>query len=424
MEKKTLTMELVTRNFDKINPQSIDEYIGTGGYTALTNALKLTPEDIIAEVKASGLKGRGGAAFPTGIKIAGVRGAKGSEKYLICNGDEGEPGNFKDRFLMEKDPHAIIEGMIICAIAAGAKKGYIFIRGEYNQSINTLRDALEQARAKNYLGENILGSQFSYDMEVLSGAGSYVCGEEFSLIECIEGKAGHSNYKPPFPTEKGLFGKPTLLSNVETFANIPIIINDGAASFSSIGTESSKGTKLVSLSGNVKNPGLFEVPFGITIREIIFELGGGVPEGRSIKMVQLGGESGPCIPESELDTPLDYKAMNDKDLSFGSAAVIVMDDRIDILDILHHIAKFFLHESCGKCTPCREGNSQVLILLDRFIAGNATKKDLSTLITLSDTMCQASTCGLGQAATTAIRSVIRFFPNVFSTASVPAREEI
>jgi NADH-quinone oxidoreductase subunit F len=417
MQNKTLTLQWVSRNFDKIDPLSIDDYIAADGYRSLKKALGMSGDAIISEIKASGLRGRGGAGFPTGLKFAAVKAAAGDFKYLICNADEGEPGNFKDRYLMEKDPHSMIEGMIISAFAVGASKGFIFIRGEYNQSINTINVALKQARDKGFLGDNILGSGFSYNMEILSGGGSYVCGEEFSLIECVEGKAGHSNYKPPFPTEHGIFGKPTLLSNVETFADITLIIDEGAATFSGIGTESSKGTKLISLCGNVNNPGLYEVPFGVTIREIIFDLGGGVPEGRAIKMVQLGGESGPCIPESELDTPLDYKAMNEKGLSFGSAAVIVMDDRIDILDILKKVAKFFLHESCGKCTPCRDGNPHIIILLKRFESGTATAKDFAALKSLSDTMCLVSTCGLGQAATTAIRSVMKYFPETFATVS-------
>ncbi|MDD4095917.1 MAG: NADH-ubiquinone oxidoreductase-F iron-sulfur binding region domain-containing protein [Oscillospiraceae bacterium] len=417
MQNKSLTLEWVSRHYDKIDPLSIDEYINAGGYESLKKALGMSGDAIISEVKASGLRGRGGAAFPTGLKLAGVKKSAGNIKYLICNADEGEPGNFKDRYQMEKDPHSMIEGMIIAAFAVGAAKGYIFIRGEYDRSIDTVKKALQQAREKGLLGENILGSGFSYDMEVLTGGGSYVCGEEFSLIECLEGKAGHSNYKPPFPTEQGLFGKPTLLSNVETFVNILLIMDKGAEEFSKTGTEGSKGTKMISLCGNVNRPGLYEVPYGVTIRDIIFELGGGVPEGRVIKMVQLGGESGPCIPESELDTPLDYKEMNEKGLSFGSGAVIVMDERIDILDILKKIAKFFLHESCGKCTPCRDGNPHVLILLKRFESGSATEKDLAALTSLSDTMCLASTCGLGQAATTAIRSVMKYFPETFATVS-------
>lgn len=416
----TTGRKMLSVRFGRIDPLSIDDYIMAGGYRALSKAMGMARDEIISEIRKSGLRGRGGAAFPTYIKLESLKNAD-SPKYLVCNGDEGEPGNFKDRYLMEQDPHGYIEGMIISAYAADISKGYIFIRGEYRKSIATAEAALEQARERSLLGRNILNSGFDFDIEVISGAGSYECGEEFALIECMQGGPGHSTNKPPFPTDRGLFGRPTQINNVETFANIPVIIAMGAAEYARIGTETSKGTKLVSLSGNVRRPGLYEVPFGVTLRHIIEELGGGVPEGRSIKMVQLGGSSGPLIPPDMLDLRLDYTEMNKNGLSFGSGAVIVIDDRAHIPDILLQTAEFFLHESCGKCTPCRVGNAQVVKLLSKFVNNTATRRDLELLIELSDTMALTSICGLGQSATTALRSVLRFFPGELKPAVTAER---
>lgn len=403
---------LLTSRFDKINPESIEDYMASNGYTALKKAMAMKQEAVIEEVKISGLKGRGGAGFPMGIKMDAVLKAAGSPKYVICNADEGEPGNFKDRYLMEKDPHQLIEGMVISAYAVGAEKGYIFIRGEYHNAAGILENALEQARRNGFLGDNILNSGFDFEIDVHKGAGSYVCGEEFALLACLEGRSGRSDYKPPFPTTNGLFDKPTLLNNVETLSNLPHIVNDGGEAYAQIGTEFSKGTKLVSLCGHVKKPGLYEVPFGVTLRSIIDELGGGV-DGKSIKMVQLAGASGPCIPESMLDLPLDYKVMAENGLSFGSASIIVLNETVDILDILKRIMEFFRHESCGKCTPCREGITQTQILLNRFIDGTATQKDLDLLEVLIDTISISAICGLGQAAPTAIMTALKYFRDEF-----------
>ncbi len=414
MSNKEITKNMLTARFDVINPDSIDEYISHNGYTALKKAMSKTGEEIISEVKIAGLKGRGGAGFPTGLKMEAVSQADGSPKYIICNADEGEPGNFKDRYLMEKDPHQLIEGIIICAFAANINNGYIFIRGEYINAINIMEKALEQARVNGYLGDNILDSGFNFDMEVYSGAGSYVCGEEFALLVTIEGKQGRATYKPPFPTTVGLYNKPTQINNVETFCNIPHILNMGGKEFSKIGTDSSKGTKLVCLSGNIVNPGLYEVELGVSIRDIIEKLGKGVPNKRAIKMVQLGGASGPVIPENMLDIKLDSKEMSKLNLNYGSGAIIVMDDRIDVLDILKRIIEFFHHESCGKCTPCREGLTQMLILLDRFTDGIATNDDLAILEILMETMNQSSICGLGQAAPTATQKVLEYFREEFT----------
>ena len=305
-----MVKKILTERFGKIDPLSIDDYVENGGYEALKKTLATGADAVIAEVKASGLKGRGGAGFPMGVKMEAVQKAIGEPKYVICNADEGEPGNFKDRYLMENDPHQLIEGMIICAVTIGSTQGYIFIRGEYKNATHILETALEQARAKGFLGENILDSGKSFDIDIHRGAGSYVCGEEFALLAALEGRMGRSDYKPPFPTTNGLYDRPTLLNNVETLSNIPYIVKNGGAEYAKLGTESSKGTKLVSLCGHVNKPGLYEVEFGVTVRQIIDELGGGV-KGKKIKMVQLAGASGPLIPESMLDLKLDYKVAAD-----------------------------------------------------------------------------------------------------------------
>lgn len=408
--KNNILFETVlTGRCGKIDPESIDGYINSGGYRALEKTLKMSPEKVVSEIKSSNLKGRGGAGFPTGIKMESVFKTDVFPKYLICNADEGEPGNFKDRYLLENDPNQLIEGMLICAYAIGAEKGYIYIRGEYNKPIKIVSKALEKARLKGILGNRILGSDFNFDIEIRSGAGAYICGEEFALIESLEGKAGRPRNKPPYPTISGIHNKPTLINNVETFSNIPFIINEGAEKFAAIGTPSSSGTRLISLSGNVNKRGVYEVPFGITIREIIYNLGEGVPKNRKIKMVQLGGASGPCIPESMLDLRMDYKELADNGLSMGSGAVIVIDDRYDVLEIVRLIIRFFKHESCGKCTPCREGNRQILRILYKFISGTASSKDLSLLESICSAMCQTSFCGLGQAAPTAILTTLKYF---------------
>ena len=409
-----LEKKLLTKRFGRIDPLSIDEYIELGGYAALQKALQMAPEEIVEVVTASELRGRGGAAFLVGKKMQAVQQADGPEKYLICNADEGEPGNFKDRYLMENDPHQILEGMLISAYAVGACKGFIFIRGEYVRAIYIMQSALKAAAEKGYIGKGIQGFDFDFDIEIYTGAGSYVCGEEFALMLCIEGNPARSTFKPPFPTTEGLYNKPTQINNVETFANLPHIVLDGAEAFSAIGTEYSKGTKLVSLCGNVRRKGLYEVPFGVRIKDIIEELGGGVP-GHGIRMVQLGGASGPCLPPIMLGLRLDYKEMVDNDLAIGSAAVIVIDDRAEVLDIVRNTLEFFQHESCGKCTPCREGIVHLLILLDRFILGVATKKDLELLESLAETIRLTSICGLGQAAPTSLRTTLKYFREEYTS---------
>lgn len=405
--------KLLTRRLDKIDPLSIDDYISENGYQALKKAVAMSPEAVINEVKRSGLRGRGGAAFPVGIKMESVHNAQSDVKYLICNADEGEPGNFKDRYLMEKDPHQIIEGMIISSYAVGSHQGYIFIRGEYARSIFVMSNAIRSAKEKGFLGRDILGTGHDFDIQIYTGAGSYVCGEEFALMLCIEGMPARSTYKPPFPTTEGLFGKPTQINNVESFANLPHIIFDSAEEFSKIGTDDSKGTKLISLCGNVKNRGLFEVPFGVSVRDIIEGPGQGALQD-GIRMVQIGGSSGPCLPPDMLDIQLDYKTFSDQGMSLGSGAIIVIDRRYEVLDIVRNTLEFFKHESCGKCTPCREGVYHLLMLLDKFLLREATEKDLVTMTRLIETVEQTSICGLGQAAPTALKTTLKFFPEAYT----------
>jgi NADH:ubiquinone oxidoreductase subunit F (NADH-binding) len=405
--------QLLTKRFGNTAPSSIKQYLADGGYQSFEKTLNLTNDQIITEIKNSQLIGRGGAGYPTGLKMESVYLAEGFPKYMICNADEGEPGNFKDRYLMENDPHQLIEGMLICAYAINCQHGYIFIRGEYAKSIATMKEALEQARNKGYLGDNILDTGFDFDIEIKTGAGSYVCGEEFALLISIEGKAGRVTYKPPFPTTNGLFDKPTQINNVETFCNIPHILSMGANAYAAIGSKTSKGTKLISLSGNVNKPGLYEVEFGTTIKSIIDDLGHGVPNKRKIKMVQLGGASGPIIPASMLDLKIDKAVLRANNLTIGSGAIIVMDDRIDVLDFLKRTITFFHHESCGKCTPCREGLTHLLIIINKFIDKKATIKDYELLKILIETIKETSICGLGQAAPTAVSHAIIHFNDEF-----------
>ena len=403
-----LEMKLLTVRFDKIDPMSIDDYIKFEGYKMLEKFLKTNPNIIIEEITKSRLSGRGGAGFPTSIKMKSVALETG-EKYIICNADEGEPGNFKDRKLMEKDPHQLIEGMIISAYSTGIHKGYIYIRGEYQNAINIMKWTIEEARRKGFLGDNILDSNFSFDIEIRSGAGSYICGEEFALIESIEGKPGKSRAKPPFPTSKGLFDRPTLMNNVETLSKIPYILKIGGESYSKIGNGLETGTKLISLSGNVKNKGVFEVPYGTSIRDIIYKLGNGITDDREIKMVQLSGASGPIIPPSLLDMEIDNEAFDGFFGKIGAGAIIVVDERFDLFEILHKTMKFFEHESCGKCTPCREGHTHLVKMLRKFVRYEASMNDLDSLKSMAQVMSETSLCGLGQSSPTSILTTIKYF---------------
>jgi NADH:ubiquinone oxidoreductase subunit F (NADH-binding) len=403
-----IEMKLVSKRIGKINPLSIDSFINADGYKGLEKAVSMHPTKVIDEIEASRLRGRGGAGFPTHIKVRGLSKQSG-DKFIVCNADEGEPGNFKDRTLLENDPHAIIEGMLILAYATGANKGYVYIRGEYQNALKIMKATIKAAEEKGLIGDNILNKSFSFNIEVRSGAGSYVCGEEFSLIESIEGKPGRSRTKPPFPTEKGIHNLPTLINNVETLANLSHIILMGGKEFAKIGTASSTGTKLISLSGNVKNKGLYEVPFGTSIRDVIFQLGKGVKNNRRIKMVQIGGASGPIIPEYMLDMSIDFDRFENFDSKTGTGAIIVIDDRFDLFDILMIDMKFFVHQSCGKCAPCREGHIQIVNILNKFINHRATEKDLMSLENLANVIQQTSLCGLGQTSMTAIISSLRYF---------------
>ena len=401
--------KLITKRCGLINSMSIQDYIAHDGYKMLSKALSMERTTIIEEIERAYLRGRGGAGFPTAIKLWGLAKEVNSPKYIICNADEGEPGNFKDRYLLENDPHQIIEGMIIAAYATRANKGYIYVRGEYPHIIELMKWTIDVARENGYLGTKILGYDIDFDIEVRSGAGSYVCGEEFALIESIEGKPGRTRVKPPFPTKNGLFGKPTLINNVETFANFLPIIDMGGKAFSKIGTPSSTGTKLISLSGNVKKKGVYEVEFGTSIIDVIEQCGEGTEQDRKIKMVQLSGACGPIIPEYMLDMMIDFERFEEFESKTGSGAIIVIDDRFDLFDILGRIVEFFAHESCGKCTPCREGHLQLALMIKKFAQKEAQLKDLVSIESLSRVMHQTSLCGLGQTSPTAIISTLRYF---------------
>ena len=404
-----LELKKLTKRVGKINPLSLESARAMGSYETFAKALKTDRIDLFSEIEASKLRGRGGAGFPVHIKMMAIAKETDDTKYLVCNADEGEPGNFKDRYLMEKDPHLVLEGILISAYIARIKKGYLYIRGEYNQAIAIMSWALDELRAANLLGNHILGSDMDFDLEIRRGAGSYVVGEEFAMLESIEGKAGRTRVKPPFPTEKGLFGKPTLINNVETFANFPIILEEGGQAFAKIGTPTSTGTKLISLSGNVLYPGVYEIPFGVTLREVIESLGGGVGANRQIKMVQLGGACGPIIPEMMLDMKIDFDRFEDFESKTGAGAIIVMDDRQDLFQVLSRIVEFFNHESCGRCTPCREGHEHVGLLMKKFLRSEGTPEDLYSLESLARVMHHTSLCGLGQSSPVSILSSLGYF---------------
>jgi len=394
-------MRIVLRNYGKIDPLKIDDYINQGGYNALEKVRGMDQETLINEVKSSNLRGRGGAGFNCGLKWSFAFKAVSDEKYVICNADEGEPGTYKDRMIMENDPQTILEGMAICGYAIGAKKGFIYCRGEYPQVTEILNQAINQAKEKGVLGD--------FDIEVRSGAGAYVCGEETALIESIEGKRGEPRYKPPYPPVEGLWNKPTIVNNVETFAAIPVIVEKGAEWFASIGAPSYPGTKVLTLTGDVNNKTFFEVPTNTTIREVIYKLGGGIPAGKKFKAVQIGGTSGAFIPDTLLDTPIDFDSMSKAGASLGSGAVFVMDETRDMVDVTTRIAGFFEHESCGKCTPCREGTARISELMNKINAGQGSIQDIELLERLGRVMSYTCLCGLGQAAPAPVLSTIKHF---------------
>ena len=393
-----------------INPQNIEDYFGINGYSSLSKVLTLmTPEEVIEEVKQSGVRGRGGAGFPTGFKWNFCRKAKGNKKYIVCNADEGDPGAYMDRGLLEGNPHSIIEGMIIGAYAIGANEGFIYIRDEYPIAVSTIENAIKQARRYGLLGKNILGFNFDFDITIVRGAGAFVCGEETALISSIEGKKGEPRQRPPFPAQKGLWRKPTNINNVETWANIPIIISKGAKWYAKIGTEKSKGTKIFSLVGKINNTGLVEVPMGLTLKDLVYEIGGGIPKGKSFKAVQTGGPSGGCIPEYLLDTPIDYEKLKEAGSIMGSGGMVVMDENTCMVDVARYFLEFLQDESCGKCLSCREGTKRMTEIVTNITKGHGKKEDLELLEELATVVKDTSMCGLGQTAANPVLSTLRYF---------------
>ncbi len=400
---------IVLRNVGKINPRSVDDYVGVGGYLALQKAIEMGPNAVINSIKESGLRGRGGAGFPTGLKWEFTKSAIADKKYIVCNADEGEPGTNKDRIIMESDPHSIFEGMAIAGYAVGSNQGYIYLRCEYVNAEEVLREALVQARASGLLGKNIMTLGFDFDIELVLGAGAYICGEETALLNSIEGKRGEPRIKPPFPGQCGYHGRPTVINNVETFANISFIIDRGPKEFSSIGTSSCPGTKLFTLCGNLERRGVYEFPMGISLRELIYDVGGGIPKGRGLKAVQTGGSSGTFVTPDKLDMKMDMNIQAEYNAIMGSGSVLVIDDSHSILGFAMNIMEFFVHESCGKCTPCREGTMRLHHLIKMFLSGEASESDIDTIKELSRTMQLASLCGLGQTVSTAILTTIDSF---------------
>jgi len=397
-------------NTGKIDPEKLDEYLFQKGYEALGNVLEnYTPEQICKEVIKSGLRGRGGGGFPTGKKWEFVRINQNSKKYVICNGDEGDPGAFMDRSVMEGDPHKLLEGMIIAAYAVGADEGYIYVRAEYPLAVQRLKIAIKEAEERNYLGQNLLGSDFSFKIHIKEGAGAFVCGEETALIASIEGERGMPRPKPPFPANEGLFGKPTLINNVETFANVPLIMLNGADWFKDMGTERSPGTKTFALTGEVNNTGLIEVPMGETLRKIIFDIGGGVRNNKKFKAVQIGGPSGGCLTEEHLDLPLDYESLTAVGAMVGSGGLVVLNEDTCIVEVARFFMKFTQNESCGKCIPCREGTKNMLIILEKIVAGKASLEDLDLLEELAMVVKDGSLCGLGKTAPNPVLSTLKYF---------------
>jgi len=403
----------LTLNCGKGRPTTLAEYEAGGGYRALRRALEQSPAAVIAEVKASGLVGRGGAAFPTGVKWEGAAQAAGDPKYVICNADESEPGTFKDRVLLEEDPHRLLEGLLIAAYAIGASKGYIYLRGEYPAAQITVLAAIQQAQQAGLLGPNILGSNFCFELELRLGAGAYICGEETALFEAIEGKRGYPRLKPPFPTLHGLFGKPTAINNVETLCNAPFIVEHGAAAYRQLGTEISPGTKLFCLSGDVLRPGLYETPFGVSLHHLLYDLAGGVPEGRKLQAILFGGAAGAFATPAQLDAEMSFEGLRATGLPLGSGVVLAIDERRDLRQILLGLARFFSHESCGKCFPCQIGTRRQLEILERLARDAALPGDAQRLSDVGLTMSDASLCGLGQTAASAVLSALRLWPALF-----------
>ncbi|HEX2925615.1 MAG TPA: NADH-quinone oxidoreductase subunit NuoF [Ruminiclostridium sp.] len=403
-------MRVALRNCGRINPENIDEYIAFDGYKALEKVLtQMTPEAVIDTIKKSGLRGRGGGGFPTGMKWDFAAKQVADQKYVCCNADEGDPGAFMDRSVLEGDPHSVIEAMSIAGFAIGATQGYIYVRAEYPIAVKRLQIAIDQAREYGILGDNVLGTGHKFDLEIRLGAGAFVCGEETALMTSIEGHRGEPRPRPPFPAVKGLWQKPTILNNVETYANVPVIILNGAEWFSSIGTEKSKGTKVFALGGKINNTGLVEVPMGTTLREVVYDIGGGIPNGKKFKAAQTGGPSGGCIPASHLDTPIDYDSLIALGSMMGSGGLIVMDEDNCMVDIAKFFLEFTVDESCGKCPPCRIGTKRMLEILERITEGNGEEGDIQKLELLAKNIKASALCGLGQTAPNPVLSTLRYF---------------
>lgn len=407
-------MKIALRNIGEVDPGDIEDYVERDGYKALRKTLfEMKPEDIIAEVDKSGLRGRGGAGFPTGQKWKQCAAVNCFPKYVVCNGDEGDPGAFMDRSIMEGDPHSIIEGMAICGFTLKSGTGFIYIRDEYSLAVKNMSKALEKARESGFLGKNIMGSGFDFELQIVRGGGAFVCGESTALMSSIEGKVGEPRAKYIRSVEKGLWGQPTVLNNVETWANIPVILNNGNGWFSSIGTERSKGTKVFSLVGKVKNTGLVEVPMGITLRELIFDIGGGIIGNKKFKAVQTGGPSGGCIPENLLDLKVDFDSLTEAGSMMGSGGMIVMDERTCMVDVAKYYINFLSEESCGKCVPCREGLRRMLEILNDICSGNGTEKDMELLTEICNMVSEASLCGLGKSAPNPVLTTVKYFKDEY-----------
>ncbi len=410
---------IALKNCGVINPEEIDEYLAFDGYLALEKVLtEMTPDEVIEEIKKSGIRGRGGAGFPTGKKWELTKASEGKQKYVVCNADEGDPGAFMDRSILEGDPHAVLEAMAIAAYCIGANKGFIYVRAEYPIAVKRLQIAINQARDYGLLGNHIFDTDFAFDIEIRLGAGAFVCGEETALLESIEGKRGQPRVKPPYPATSGLWGKPTLINNVETYANIAQIILKGSKWYSSIGTENSKGTKVFALGGNVNNIGLVEVPMGTTLREIVYDIGGGIPNGRDFKAAQTGGPSGGCIPKEHLDTPIDYESLKEIGSMMGSGGLIVMDDTKCMVSLAKFYLEFTVSESCGKCTPCRIGTKRMHEILEKLCNGKGSEWDIYKLEKLASNIQKASICGLGQSAPNPVVSTLRYFREEFKEHAV------
>ncbi|MDW7739810.1 MAG: NADH-quinone oxidoreductase subunit NuoF [Bacillota bacterium] len=412
---------LALRNCGVIDPENIDEYIIRGGYLGLKKALQMEPMDVVNEVKSSGLRGRGGAGFPTGMKWQFALSSKGTKKYIVCNADEGDPGAFMDRSILEGDPHAVLEGMMIAGKAIGADEGYIYVRSEYPLAIKRLRTAIGQAEKYGMLGENIMGFGFNFKIKIKEGAGAFVCGEETALLASIEGNRGVPRHRPPFPAVEGLWSKPTCINNVETLANVPLILRRGAEKFASVGTEGSKGTKVFALTGKVNNTGLVEVPMGVTIREVVFDIGGGIRYGKKFKAAQIGGPSGGCIPEEHLDLPIDFDSLTAAGAMMGSGGLVVVDEDTCMVDMARYFLNFTRKESCGQCIPCRLGTTQMFYILEDITEGRGRIEDIKLLEDLAWAVKKGSMCGLGQTAPNPVLTTLRYFRDEYEAHVIEKR---